>query len=395
MNGALKDIKVIDFSRVVAGPLSGSILGDLGADVIKVEGPDLHDEVRSWYNPEHEEISLYYMSVNRNKRAITIDLKSEEGKKIAKELIKDADIVLENFRTGTLERLGLGYDELKKINPRVILCSITGYGQDGPYKDRPGYDFLAQAMSGAMSVTGPQEGEPYKTGIAMADIMTSLYATISILGALQAREHTGRGQHCDISLLDSMVATMLNIATEYLNTGIPPKRYGNEHHNLVPYQSFETKDESIIIAVGNDNHFKILCDILGFPELAEDERYKTVSARSANRRTLLPVIQEKLLEQSADHWVSLFGNSGIASSPINPVDKVFEDPQVIAREMVTEVKHPILDSVKLISSPLKLSDTPTEIKRYPPQPGEHTVEILKELNYKQEDIDALYDQKII
>lgn len=395
MKSALKDIKVIDLSRVVAGPLSGSTLGDLGADVIKVEGPNNHDEVRSWYNPEHEEISLYYMAVNRNKRAITIDLKTDEGKEIVKKLIKDADVVIENFKTGTMDRLGLGYEVLKKINPKIILCSITGYGQDGPYNNLPGYDFLAQAQSGAMSVTGPQEGDPYKTGIAMADIMASLYATISVLAALQARKHTNRGQHCDISLLDTSIATTLNIATEYLNTEKLPERYGNEHPNLVPYQSFKTKDEAIIIAIGNDHHFTVLSKLLNLDYLSNDERYKTVSARSRNRDTLIPVIQNKLLEEPAKYWVDLFQKNNIASGPINTMDKVFKDPQVIAREMVTKVKHPILKSVKLLSSPIKLSHTPTKINKHPPQPGEHTVEILKSLNYEEEQIKRYYESEII
>lgn len=395
MNRSLKGIKVVDMSRVVAGPVCGSILGDLGADVIKVEGPDLFDEIRSWYTPDLEDVSLYYMSVNRNKRAITLNLKTEKGIEIAKELLKDADVVIENFKTGTMKRLGLGYDELKEINPRLIYCSVTGYGQNGPYKNLPGYDFLAQAMGGAMSVNGPKTGEPFKTGIAMADLFTGLYATISVLASLQARSHTNSGQHCDISLLDSMVASMLNIATSYLNTGVLPERYGNEHPNLVPYQNFNTKDQQIIVAIGNDNQFKKLCVLLELEEIAYDKSFSNASSRSINREKLIPIIQEKLLERTAKEWTDMFKQNNIPSGQINTMEEVFEDPQVIARKMTEEVSHPTLGSVKLLSSPIKLSETPTKIEKHPPLPGEHTEEVLRELNYDPDQIKTFYQENII
>lgn len=395
MERSLNGIKVVDMSRVVAGPVCGSILGDLGADVIKVEGPDKFDEIRSWYTRDLEDISLYYMSVNRNKRAITLNLKSKKGIEIAKELLKDADVVIENFKTGTMKRLGLGYDELKEINPGLIYCSVTGYGQNGPYKDLPGYDFLAQAMGGAMSVNGPKTGDPFKTGIAMADLFTGLYATISVLASLQARNHTHSGQHSDISLLDSMVASMLNIATSYLNTGALPERYGNEHPNLVPYQNFHTKDQQIIVAIGNDNQFKKLCILLGVEKKAYDERFSTASARSINREELIPIIQNKLLERSAKEWIDMFRQNNIPSGPINTMEEVFADPQVIARKMTEEISHPTLGSVNLLSSPIKLSETPAKIEKHPPLPGEHTDEVLKELDYDEDQIEVLYKNNII
>jgi len=395
MIGALEGIKVIDMSRVVAGPLCGSILGDLGAEVIKVEGPGIQDEIRSWYTDQMEDISLYYMSVNRNKKAITLNLKSEKGIKIAKEIIKDSDVLIENFKSGTMERLGLGYEELKEINPNLIFCSVTGYGQDGPYSSFPGYDFLAQAMSGLMSVNGEVEGEPIKTGIAMSDMFTALYATISVLASLQARHITKEGQQTDVSLLDSTVASMLNIATSYLNTGALPKRYGNQHPNLVPYQSFDTKDKQIILAVGNDNQFKKVCNLLNLDELPNDEKFSTASSRNINRTELLPILQKQLLKATSEEWIEKFREHNIPTGPINNMEEVFQDPQVKSRKMTTEVPHPTLGNVTLLSSPMKLSGTPAKIDKHPPLPGEHTADILKDMNYNKQEIEELYKENII
>lgn len=392
---ALSRIKVLDLSRVVAGPVCTSILGDLGADIIKVEGPDFLDETRAWFPPDIEDISLYYMAVNRNKRAITVNLKTKEGIQIIKKLIQESDVIVENFKTGTMERLGLGYEDLKALNPKIIHCSITGFGHTGPYKQLPGYDFLAQAMSGFMSVNGTSNGEPVKAGIAMADLYAGLYAIISILAALEARNHTGRGQHCDISLMDSMVASLMNIGTGFLNTGNLPKRYGNQHPTLVPYQNFQTKDKEIIIAVGNDRQFQRFCSIINAEELPQDERFATANARIIYREELIPKLQEVILTKTADEWLTLFQENNIPCGPINTLDRVFTDEQVIERQMIQEVEHPTVGIVKLLGSPIKLSDTPVTIERHPPLHGEHTEEVLLELGYDKQEIESFMEDKVI
>ncbi|WP_260284986.1 CaiB/BaiF CoA transferase family protein [Peribacillus aracenensis] len=395
MNGALSRIKVLDLSRVVAGPVCTSILGDLGADIIKVEGPDIVDETRTWFPPDIENISLYYMAVNRNKRAITVNLKTKEGIQIIKKLIQESDVVVENFKTGTMERLGLGYENLKALNPKIIHCSITGFGHTGPYKQLPGYDFLAQAMSGFMSVNGASDGAPVKAGIAMADLYAGLYATISVLAALEARNHSGRGQHCDISLMDSMVASLLNIGTGFLNTGNLPKRYGNQHPTLVPYQNFQTKDKEIIIAVGNDRQFQRFCSLINAEELPQDERFATANARIIYREELIPILQEVILTKTADEWLGIFQENNIPCGPINTLERVFIDEQVLERQMIQEVEHPSVGIVKLLGSPLKLSDTPVTIERHPPLHGEHTEEVLMELGYDKEEIKSFMEDKVI
>ncbi|WHY59123.1 CaiB/BaiF CoA transferase family protein [Peribacillus simplex] len=395
MNRALSRIKVLDLSRVVAGPVCTSILGDLGADIIKVEGPDFLDETRTWFPPDIEDISLYYMAVNRNKRAITVNLKTKEGIQIIKKLIQESDVIVENFKTGTMERLGLGYEDLKALNPKIIHCSITGFGHTGPYKQLPGYDFLAQAMSGFMSVNGTSDGEPVKAGIAMADLYAGLYAIISILAALEARNHTGRGQHCDISLMDSMVASLLNIGTGFLNTGNLPKRYGNQHPTLVPYQNFQTKDKEIIIAVGNDRQFQRFCSLINAEELPQDERFATANARIIYREELIPILQEVILTKTADEWLKVFQENNIPCGPINTLDRVFTDEQVLERQMIQEVDHPTVGIVKLLGSPIKLSDTPVTIERHPPLHGEHTKEVLLELGYDKQEIETFMEEKVI
>lgn len=395
MTKALSRIKVLDLSRVVAGPVCTSILGDLGADIIKVEGPDFLDETRAWFPPDIEDISLYYMAVNRNKRAITVNLKTKEGIQIIKKLIQESDVIVENFKTGTMERLGLGYEDLKALNPKIIHCSITGFGHTGPYKQLPGYDFLAQAMSGFMSVNGTSNGEPVKAGIAMADLYAGLYAIISILAALEARNHTGRGQHCDISLMDSMVASLLNIGTGFLNTGNLPKRYGNQHPTLVPYQNFQTKDKEIIIAVGNDRQFQRFCSLINTEELPQDERFATANARIIYREELIPKLQQVIVTKTADEWLTLFQENNIPCGPINTLDRVFTDEQVLERQMIQEVEHPTVGIVKLLGSPIKLSDTPVTIERHPPLHGEHTEEVLLELGYDKQEIESFMEDKVI
>jgi crotonobetainyl-CoA:carnitine CoA-transferase CaiB-like acyl-CoA transferase len=335
------------------------------------------------------------MAVNRNKRAITVNLKTKEGIQIIKKLIQESDVIVENFKTGTMERLGLGYEDLKALNPKIIHCSITGFGHTGPYKQLPGYDFLAQAMSGFMSVNGTSNGEPVKAGIAMADLYAGLYAIISILAALEARKHTGRGQHCDISLMDSMVASLLNIGTGFLNTGNLPKRYGNQHPTLVPYQNFQTKDKEIIIAVGNDRQFQRFCSLINTEALPQDERFATANARIIYREELIPKLQEVIVTKTADEWLTLFQENNIPCGPINTLDRVFTDEQVLERQMIQEVEHPTVGIVKLLGSPIKLSDTPVTIERHPPLHGEHTEEVLLELGYDKQEIESFMEDKVI
>ncbi|UTX51818.1 CaiB/BaiF CoA transferase family protein [Leucobacter aridicollis] len=394
-SGALAGIKVLDLSRVVAGPLCASLLGDLGADVIKVEGPNNRDETRGWLPPDVDGVGLYFASANRSKRAIAVDIKEPEGRTLILELAEQADIVIENFTTGTLDRLELGYQQLSAINAGIILCSITGFGQTGPARNEPGYDFIAQAMSGFVSMNGAPDAEGTKTPIAFADLQAGLHATISVLAALHARATTGRGQHCDISLLDSMSFSLLNLATTYLNTGEVPPRYGNEHQTLVPYQRFDTLDDSVIIAVGNDAQFTRLCEALGDAELARDSRFLTASQRISHRDQLIPVLQAQLLRwQSADLLTAL-REARVPCGPVNTVAQHFGDPQVTARGLVRSVSAPGHVSLKLLNSPLGLGDTPTRITLPPPHFSEHTDEVLAGLGYSPSAIRNLRDKGVI
>jgi crotonobetainyl-CoA:carnitine CoA-transferase CaiB-like acyl-CoA transferase len=389
LDGALQGITVLDLTRVLAGPFCTMILGDLGADVIKVEAVGSKDDTRAWGPPFAGGESAYYLCANRNKRAITLNLKSAKGQDAFKKLAAGADVVVQNFKTGTLERLGLGYDTLKRINPQIILASITGFGQTGPYKNEPGYDYIIQAMAGLMSITGDERSGPLKVGVAIADVLTGLYAAIGILAALHERSYSGEGQQLDVSLFDAQLSALVNVASSYLTTGAVPRRLGNQHPHIVPYQVFPTRDGEMVVAVGNDAQFRKLAEALGMPELAADERYRTNADRLRHRDGLVAVISAVMKAKPTTHWRARLQAAGIPHGPINDLQAVFADPQVQARNMVVEMAHPTAGSVKLVGSPLKLSRTPVEMKRHPPLYGEHTAQVLSRLGYSPDELDEM------
>jgi len=381
MQAALEGIKVLDLSRVVAGPMCTMTLADLGAAVIKVERPGQGDDTRVWGPPYAGTESSYFLSLNRNKRSLTLNFKDEAGKEIVRRLAREADVLVENYKAGTLDRLGLGYEQLSRDNPGLIYLSITGYGLDGPDRDLPGYDFIVQGRAGLMSITGEPEGSPMSVGVPIVDITAAYNAVISILAALRLREQTGRGQLCEISLLDVQVAWLINQGSYFLTGGITPHRSGNHHPSITPYETFLAKDGWFNIAVGNDGQFRRLCEVLGTLPLTEDERFATNPARVENRATLHQILSEYFSEGSVTHWVDLFCRERIPCGPINSIPEVFEDRQVKARQLVVEMPHPSLDSVKTVASPLRLHDAPVTYRRHPPLLGEHTEEVLAELGY--------------
>jgi len=373
----LNGIRVLDLSRVLAGPYCTMVLGDLGADVIKVESPQ-GDETRSWGPPFAEGESAYYLCVNRNKRSIVVDFKTAEGRDILGRLIQQSDVLVENFRPGSLTRFSLDFESASALNPNLVYCSITGFGQTGPLREKPGYDFMIQAMGGLMSFTGEPDGEPMKVGVAVADLFAGQNAVIAILAALQARARSGKGQHLDISLFDSQLGMLANVASNYLVSGNLPKRYGNAHANIVPYQSFQAGDGWFVIAVGNDVQFTSLCNFIGRPEWSCDPRFEKNSARVQNRDELISLLKPVFVTKTVNEWLSLIGDT-FPCGPINNFEQVFAMPQVDAREMLVQMEHPTIGGLSLVGSPLKFSDTPVEYKLPPPRLGEHTEEILKEL----------------
>lgn len=376
----LEGIRVLDLSRVLAGPYCTMMLGDLGADVIKVEIPGRGDDTRHWGPPFAKGgESAYYLCVNRNKRSITLNLKSERGLSILKDLIQHSDILVENFRVGTLEKWGLSYEELQRLRPGLIYCTITGYGYTGPYREKPGYDFVIQAQGGVMSITGPEEGEPFKVGVAIADITAGLFACNAILASLYAWEQTGEGQRIDISLLDSQVAWLANVASNFLISGENPGRYGNAHPNIVPYQVFKARDEYFALGVGNDLQWQKLCNILDQKDWAEDERFATNAGRVENREILIPLLGEQFERRDVADWVSKIESSGIPISAINTIDRVFEDPQMLSRKIKVNVAHPTAGSLPMVASPLVIPTSPVNYRLPPPLLGEHTEDILTEL----------------
>lgn len=386
----LNGIVVVDLSRVLAGPYCTMMLGDLGADVIKVEEPKRGDDTREWgppFAPGGE--SAYFLAANRNKRSVTANLKTEEGKAIVRRLIARADVLVENFRTGTLEGWGFDYATLQSLRPGLIVCSITGYGQTGPYRERPGYDFIVQAMGGFMSLTGPEAGEPFRAGIAISDLGAGMFAASAILAALFARERTGEGQRIDISLLDTQVALLSYVASNYLISGQLPRRYGNGHPNLVPYESFPASDGYFAFAAGNDSQWQRFCAQVGKAEWAEDIRFSTNRARVEHRQELIGRLRELFRTRPVQAWMDLCESIGIPSAPINNLQSVFEDPQVAARGMRTEVDHPTAGKVPLVGSPLCIPTSPTRVFRAPPTLGQHTTEVLVEvLGCKPEEVEA-------
>jgi formyl-CoA transferase len=374
----LNGVRVLDISRVLAGPYCTMVLGDLGAGVIKVESPE-GDETRGWGPPFAAGESAYYLCVNRNKRSIVVDFKTGEGRRIIHELLKRSDVLVENFRPSTLARYSLDFESASEINPNLIYCSITGFGQTGPLRDKPGYDFMIQAMGGLMSFTGEPDGEPMKVGVAVADLFAGQNAVIAILAALQARRQTGKGQHLDISLFDSQVGMLANVASNYLMSGNLPKRYGNAHANIVPYQGFQASDAWLVVAVGNDRQFEKLCKVVGKWELVSEARFATNASRVEHRDELITLLKSIFLTKTSSEWLSMLEEAGIPCGPINTLDKVFSMPQVEAREMLIRVEHAEIGDLRLVGSPLKFSDTPVDYRLPPPKLGEHTEEILKEL----------------
>ncbi len=390
-NGLLEGVRVIDLTRVLAGPYCTMMLGDLGADIIKVEAPGKGDDTRQWGPPFAKGgESAYFLSANRNKRSITLNLKSAKALDVLKDLIRQGDVLVDNFKTGTLERMGLDYGTLQSLRPGLIYCTITGYGYSGPYTDKPGYDFIAQALGGMMSITGPADGEPYRVGVAIADIMTGIFACNAILAALFARERGSGGQRIDMALLDSQVATLSYVASNYLISGEPSKRYGNGHPNIVPYQSFKAKDKHIAFAAGNDGQWAKFCEKVGREDWKLDERFATNSKRVENRDTLVPMLEEVFLTKNAKDWIELCDEIGIPAAPINDVKDVFENPQVKARERVVHVEHPTAGTIPQVASPMNIPTAPAEIRLPPPLLGQHNEEILRDvLGYAKEQIEAL------
>ena len=376
MEAALSDVVVIDLSRVLAGPYCTMMLGDMGATVIKVEQPGKGDDTRHFGPPYVAGESAYYLGLNRNKRSITMDFNDPQHKKRLLELVNTATVLVENFRPGTLERQGLGYETLRAMNPGLIYCSISGYGHDGPYAMRPGYDFVAQAESGIMSVTGDIEGEPQRVGSPVADISAGMFACMSILAALHVREKTGKGQRIDISLLEAAVSLLGNVSSNYLISGEEAVRYGNGHPNIVPYQAFRTQDGYIVVSCGNDRIYQNFCHLLEREDLATDPRFATNPQRVRNRKELVPILQEVFLQRKTDDWLTELRTVGIPCGPINTVSQVFSDPQLQARGFVWECEHPTAGTIKLSGSPIRLSETPTRLYKAPPLLGEDNDTLL-------------------
>jgi formyl-CoA transferase len=396
MSSPLEGFRILDLSRVLAGPYCTMILGDLGAEVIKVERPGVGDDTRAWGPPFADGESAYYLCANRNKKSITVNLKSAAGQDLIRQLARISDVLVENYKVGELATLGLGYEDLKQNNPGLVYCSITGYGQTGPDKDLPGYDFVIQGRGGVMSITGEPDGEPIKVGVAVVDITAGLYAANAIQAALLARSKTGKGQAIDIALLDSQVAWLANVASNYLVSGNPPGRFGNAHPTIVPYQSFRARDGFFCLAVGNDGQWQKLCALLNQPTFAQDPRFATNPARVQHRETLIPLLQVIFQAQEIGFWLEEIAAAGIPCGPVQTIDQVFSDPQVLARDMVWMMPHPTAGEVSLVGSPLKLSETPVAGRLYPPLLGEHTEEVLTSLlGYSAEEIARLRKESVV
>jgi crotonobetainyl-CoA:carnitine CoA-transferase CaiB-like acyl-CoA transferase len=382
MDAALSDVIVIDLSRVFAGPYCTMMLGDMGATVIKVEQPGKGDDTRQFGPPYIAGESAYYLGLNRNKQSITIDFNDPDQKRRLLELISTATVLVENFRPGTLERQGLGYEALRAINPGLIYCSISGYGQNGPYAARPGYDFVAQAEAGIMAVTGEIDGEPQRVGSPVADNTAGMFACMSILAALYVRKTTGKGQHIDISLFEAAVSLLGNVSANHLISGEEAPRLGNSHPNIVPYQAFRTSNGYIVVSCGNDRLYQVFCRLLGREELATDPRFATNPLRVRNRDELIPILQEVFLERETDEWLERLRAVGIPCGPINTVSQVYTDEQLRARGFIWECEHPTAGPIKLSGSPIHLSETPTRLYKAPPLLGEDNEKILKTQNIK-------------
>ncbi len=408
---ALHGVRVLDLSRVLAGPWCTQTLADLGAEVVKVERParDGHpggDDTRGWGPPFLKDLhgadtreAAYFLGANRNKRSVAIDIADADGQALVRELARRSDVMVENFKVGDMARYGLDATSLRALNPRLVVCSITGYGQTGPYKDRAGYDYAVQGLGGLMSVTGERDdlpgGGPQKVGVAVADLFTGMYATVAILAALRHRDATGQGQVIDMALLDTQVAMLANLGANYLVTRQAPRRAGNAHQNIVPYQVFAVADGHLILAVGNDAQFQRFCAVAGCPELARDERYARNAARVRHRSTLVPQLAAILALRNRADWLAALDAAKVPCGPINDFDDVFRDPQVQARGMTARVPHPLNDQLELVASPMKLSATPVQLRRPPPLLGQHTDEVLAELGLDAEQVLALRTRGVV
>jgi crotonobetainyl-CoA:carnitine CoA-transferase CaiB-like acyl-CoA transferase len=407
MAGPLSHIRVLDLSRVLAGPWCGQNLADLGAEVIKIERPKTGDDSRAFGPPwlkdkngKDTPESAYFASANRGKQSVTLNLSKPEGQEIVRKLARQSDVLIENYKVGDLDRYGLGYDDLKQLNPRLIYASVTGFGQTGPYRERPGYDFMIQGMGGVMSITGERDDLPgggaQRVGIPIADIMTGMYATIAICAAIAHREKSGTGQHLDLALLDTQVGVLANQGMNYLATGTAPGRIGNAHPNIVPYQPFKTKDGDVILACGNDNLFNKFCEVAGCQALAKDPRFSTNSKRVENRDAITASLAEIFAKRTTKTWCDALEAAGVPNGPINNLKQVFDEPQVIARGMKIELDHAVAGKVPLIASPMKFSGTPLEFKNPPPVLGQHTDEVLsKVLNLDDAEIARLRANGVI
>ena len=407
MPSPLSHIRVLDLSRVLAGPWASQTLADLGADVIKIERPISGDDTRGWGPPylrdeagRETREAAYYLAANRGKRSVTLDVSSPEGQDVVRRLAVESDVFLENFKVGDMARYGLGWDDLKKINPRLVYCSITGFGQTGPMAHLPGYDFIVQGIGGLMSITGERDdlpgGGPQKVGVAVADLMTGLYSTIAILGALTHRDRTGEGQHIDMALLDVQVAAIANMNLNYLTSGRVPHRQGNAHANIVPYQVFGAADGDFVIAVGNDGQFARLAEVIGEPHLAADPHFTKNADRVRNRDVLVPLLQAVFATRSVADWIAAIEPEGIPCGPINDIGQVFAHPQVLARQMRRDLPHPVAGTAPTVANPIRYSATPITYDRAPPTLGQHTREVLGELvGLSGEAIDDLERRRII
>lgn len=405
--GALSHIRVLDLTRVLAGPWCAQTLADFGADVIKIERPGAGDDTRHWGPPYLKDAdgadtaeAAYYLAANRNKRSVTVDIATPEGQQIVRELAAQSDVVLENYKVGQLKKYGLDYESLRAVKPDLIYCSVTGFGQTGPYAHRAGYDFIVQGIGGFMSITGERDGEPgggpQKAGVAIADLATGLYSTIAVLAALAHRDRTGEGQYVDMALLDVQVALLANMNTNFLASGKPPVRWGNAHPNIVPYQTFQTSDGWIIVAVGNDGQFRKFVEAGGQPELADDERFATNPSRVRHRDTLVPILAEMVKARGKADWIGALEAAGVPCGPINDLDEVFDNEQVVARGMQVSLPHPCGADVKLVRNPIRMSATPPDARTAPPMLGAQTDDVLRDmLGYDDERIAALKAKQAI
>lgn len=403
MSEALKGIKVVDLSRILAGPWASQMLADMGAEVIKVERPKKGDDTRHWGPPfikpaenEQPAQAAYFHSANRNKQSIAIDITKPDGQQVIKDMIANADVLLENYKVGGLEKYGLSYQQVKAINPRLVYCSITGFGQNGPFAHKAGYDAMIQGEGGLMSLTGQTDGEPMKVGVAVVDVMTGLYSANAILAALMARTHTEQGQHIDIALLDVQVATLANQAMNYLATDENPTRLGNGHPNIVPYQTFATNDGSLILAIGNDQQFNKFCQAANCPELASNILFQTNQARVENRTQLIPILASIIANNNTHYWVNTLEAIAVPCGPVNTLEQVFHHPQIQHRKMVKQVPDKNGKLIKTVASPINFSDTPLQYKHAAPNIGEHSYRVLSEfLKYDSEKISDLTREGIV